>query len=331
MQLQAIGYIQGLGLVGILSIIALILSHLSFIQVYHLSPLIIAVFLGGCLFLFYRNYQPQFEKGVTFSAKKLLRLGIILYGFNISFSEVASVGAFGILTAIIVVICILALGILIGHYLGLDREMAILVSGGSAICGAAAVLALESSLRSEPSKGIVAVGSVVIFGLLSMLLYPLAYALDLIPLNESQMGVYIGATLHEVANVVGAGSAISQETQSVAILIKMIRVILLVPVLFIIPYLFSLQKDNKKTLFIPYFAFLFLLAIICNSLVSIPTELKQTLQFLATFFLTMAMVALGLQIDLKKFIAMGKKAFLLAFCLWIILIVGGLLWVLWLY
>jgi len=318
-------WLNGFTLVLLVSLASYYIASLPLILKLHLSPLIIGVVLGILVSPLFRQTEKTCEKAVAFSAKKLLRIGIILYGFNVTLTSIASVGFNGILLSVVVVVFVLWIGYLIGvKLLGLDKEIAILVSGGSAICGAAAILALESSLKSKPYKGIIAVGTVVIFGLLGMFLYPIVYALGLIPLNYTQEGYYIGLTLHELANVVGAGDAISQETQEVALIVKMIRVLLLVAVLLVVPYFFAESKEGgKRKLHIPWFAFWFLGVVILHSLINLPDEAVSFFKFLSGFFLVMAMSALGLQVDLKKFLEFGGKAFVLAFILFGILAVGG--------
>lgn len=320
-------YINGFVLVLLVSLASYYVSVLPWVKSLHLSPLILSVLLGILAAPLFRVAQSSCEKAVIFSAKKLLRLGIILFGFNVTLDSIASVGLNGILLSIVVVAAILLLGYFIGvKFLKLDREIAILVSGGSAICGAAAVLALESSIKSKPYKGVIAVGTVVLFGLLGMFLYPLAYAVEIPPFSEIEEGYFIGLTLHELANVVGAGGAISSQTQEVALIVKMIRVILLVAVLLIVPYLFTQSKEGeKRKLHIPWFAFWFLGVVLLHSYVHLPNEIVDILRFLSGFFLVMAMSALGLQVDLKKFLECGGKAFVLAFILFGILTFGGFL------
>lgn len=318
-------WLNGFILVLLVSLASYYTASLPFMSKLHLSPLIIGVVLGILASPLFRQAQKTCDKAIVFSAKKLLRLGIILYGFNITLQSIVFVGFNGILLSLVVVVFILAIGYFIGvKLLKLDKEITILVSGGSAICGAAAVLALESSLKSEPYKGIIAVGTVVIFGLVGMFLYPLLYALGFIPLSLTQEGYYIGLTLHELANVVGAGGAIAQETQEIALIVKMIRVLLLIAVLLIIPYFFAeSQEGGKRKLHIPWFAFWFLGVVLIHSLIALPTAIVFILRFLSGFFLVMAMSALGLQVDLKKFLEFGGKAFVLAFILFGILTFGG--------
>lgn len=318
-------YIAGIIFTLLIAIVSMVMVCIPFIQSIHLSPLIIGVLLGVILSFLYHKNPSQYDKGVTFSAKKLLRFGIILYGFNVSLAEIGQVGIIGITCCIVVVIAILALGIWIGmKFFKLDRELAILVSGGSAICGAAAILALESSLRSEPYKGIVAVGTVVIFGLLGMFAYPIIYASGILGFTPTQEGFYIGLTLHEVANVVGAGAAISHEAANSALILKMIRVILLVPTLLIIPLLFSrTSQGTKRKLHIPWFALWFLGVVVLHSYLELSQNIIDVCKFVSVLCLTMAMSALGLQIDFKKFANTGGNAFKLACVLFVILSVGG--------
>ncbi len=318
-------WFNGFMLVFLVTLASYWIASLPIIAQIHLSPLIIGVIFGILASPLFRQTAKKCEKAVIFSAKKLLRAGIILYGFNVTLQSIASVGFNGILLSLIVVVLILILGYWIGvKLLKLDKEIAILVSGGSAICGAAAVLALESSLKSQPYKGVIAVGTVVVFGLLGMFLYPLAYTLGFVPLTPIQEGYYIGLTLHELANVVGAGGAISQSTQEVALIVKMIRVLLLVAVLLVIPYFFTESQEGRgKKLHIPWFAFWFLGVVIMHSLILLPIEFVSFFRFLSGFFLVMAMSALGLQVDLKKFFESGSKAFGLALILFGILTFGG--------
>ncbi|PAF51607.1 putative sulfate exporter family transporter [Helicobacter sp. 13S00477-4] len=332
-----LSYMNGFILVGLLSFFSLWLAGLDFIKSLHFSSLLVGVIVGTLISFVFKNIGNCIQKGVSFSAKRLLRLGIILYGFNVTLSQITTLGIYPIIIAIIVVIVVFGLGTYIGIKLGLDKDIAILVSGGSAVCGAAAVLALESAIKSEPYKGVIAVGTVVIFGIIAMFLYPILYNLGLIPFDHIQEGIYIGATLHEVANVAGAASSISAETQGLAVTIKMVRVILLVPLLLIVPYILgqNTSKKNDKKLHIPWFAFGFLVVVLLNSYIFIWSEglipeenlisIIEGLQYICNVCLVFAMVALGLQVDFKKFISSGGKAFTLALILFVILIGGGFL------
>ncbi|STP13305.1 Putative membrane protein YeiH [Helicobacter mustelae] len=331
--------IYGILFVGVIVLVSFYLEGLLFARRIPISALLIGVIMGALLSPLFRRKKDYLEAGINFSAKKLLRFGIVLYGFNVTLDQISGIGWSGFLIALCVVVGIFALGSYVGvKFLKLDKDVAMLVSGGSAICGAAAVLALESSIKSEPYKGIIAVGTVVFFGLLSMFLYPLFYVFFLHDsFSQTQMGVYIGATLHEVANVVGAAGSIGLDASVAAITVKMIRVILLVPLLLIIPYLTAKNpKEGVRRQFpIPWFAFLFLLMVVINSFIDplIGPFLSQDLiekstyilRLLCSISLVFAMSALGLQIDLKKFLSSGGRAFLLGAILFGTLLVLGFL------
>ncbi|WP_043902817.1 YeiH family protein [Helicobacter cetorum] len=335
-------YFLGLGVVGIIVALALYIAQFAFFKNNHISALLVGVLLGLLGSFIYPKYSHHLNSGVQLSAKKLLRLGVVLYGFKVSITEILSYGFSPLLIALIVVIVIFFIGVLLGNKLGLDKETSMLVSIGSAVCGAAAVLALEGVLKSKPFKSVIAVGTVIVFGLLSMFLYPFVYNLGIIPLNPMQEGVYIGATLHEVANVVGASSSINLEAEKVAITIKMVRVILLIPLLLGVSFYFS--KNNSTTektkLQIPWFAFAFLGMVVVHSYLPLltkdvlnPQTLENSfalLRQISEIFLIFAMSALGLQVDVKNFASSGGKAFLLALILLILLIGGGLFLVKWL-
>ncbi|MDE6307388.1 MAG: YeiH family protein, partial [Bacteroidales bacterium] len=279
-----------------------------------------------------RNHLPEtWVPGIQFCTKQILRAGIILYGFRLTFQSVVAIGGPAILIDCIVVTVTIFLGLLVGKLLKMDRDLSLLTSTGSAICGAAAVLGAEPVVKGEPHKTAVAVSTVVIFGTLSMFIYPVLYRVGLFDLTPEQMGLYTGATLHEVAHVVGAGNAMGAEIADPAIIVKMIRVMLIAPVLVIMG--FELARGVKAVpstaVPVPWFAFGFLLVIGINSLLPQNLVWLDTLvngiNQLDTFMLTMAMTALGAETSFDKFKKAGFKPFLLAFILYIWLMGGGYL------
>lgn len=302
---------------------AQIFKELSF------SPMIIGIILGMLYANSLRNHLPEtWVPGIQFCSKKILRLGIILYGFRLTFQDIAAVGISGIVVdAIIVTVTILG-GIFIGRLLKMDRDTALLTSIGSGICGAAAVLGAEATIQSKPYKTAVAVATVVIFGTVSMFLYPIAYRSGIIPLSPNEMGIYAGSTLHEVAHAVGAGNAMGPEISNVAVIVKMIRVMMLVPVLLILGWWVATRASSgqgKSKVSIPWFALGFLVVIGFNSLNLLPAAAVDVINYIDTFLLTMAMAALGAETSIDKFKKAGAKPFILAACLYVWLIGGGYL------
>lgn len=313
----------GIGFIAIIAILSFIIANTSYIKNMHISVLIIGICLGViCSFIFLR-YKQSLESGINYSAKRFLRIGIVLFGFNISLAGIASLGFEGIFLAFIIVGVIFISGYFIGtRILKLDREISMLISIGNAVCGAAAILALESVIKSKSYKSVAAIASIVIFGLFGMFLFPILINSTIIPLDDTQKGLFLGAVLQEVANVVGAaGGIISSNNQAIlesAIIIKMTRVILLVPLLLIISF-FNSKGSKKEKIYIPWFAIFFLFAIIINSTIEIPKDLLQIIKTISNIFLVFAMIALGLQIDFKKIREMGLKIFILSIVLFIFL------------
>lgn len=229
--------ILGVLLVAVLAGIAYFIAKIPTIKDLEISPLIIGIVLGMAL-----THTPaskiihKWKEGVIFSAKKILRFAIIFYGFNLTFQLIASVGLARLSVSVIMLVSTLILGIVLGTKIfGLDRDSSILVAAGSAVCGAAAVLATEGTLKSEPYKAAMAVGTVVLFGTAAMFLYPILMKAGLLGhMTDAQYGIFAGGSIHEVAQVVAAGSGVSAHAEEVAVTVKMIRVMMLAPMLIVI-------------------------------------------------------------------------------------------------
>ncbi len=324
---------QGLLVCTALTAAGVGLSRLPMLAEAGVSPLVLALLLGivaGNLPL-----SPHLSRhlsltgpGLAFATRRLLRGGIVLFGLSLTLQQVAGLGPRVLLLDALVIGGVLLAGYGIGtRLLGLDRETTLLTSAGSAICGAAAVLATESTIRARPAATSMAVATVVLFGSLAMLVYPVLYSL-LTP-QEGLFGIYIGATVHEVAQVVAAGEAVGPEALANAVIVKLVRVMLLVPFLLIVGRWWQQRQDcgaedgDRGGLVIPWFAFGFLAMVAFNSLVALPAPLHAALVELGQLALTMAMAALGFETRLSKLRALGPKPFVLALILFAILVGGG--------
>ncbi|MBQ0069053.1 MAG: putative sulfate exporter family transporter, partial [Bacteroidales bacterium] len=237
----------------------------------------------------------------------------------------------------------IGLGILLGRAMKMDADTALITSTGAAICGAAAVLGAEPVIKCESHKTAIAVSTVVIFGTLSMFLYPIMYRAGLLSaLDNAQVAIYTGSTLHEVAHVAGAGNAMDPTDAlgiaGAATITKMIRVIMLAPVLIIMALCLRSKntgKTDKKTkITIPWFAINFILVIVLNTLLQqydggsmAPWIYAKGswVELFDSFCLTMAMTALGADTSIDKFRQAGAKPFYLAGGIYIWLVAGGYL------
>lgn len=334
--------LHGILLIVLFSFSAFYIAEFQFIKNLSLSPLIVGIILGMLYANSLRNRLPEtWVPGIKFCSKQVLRAGIVLYGFRLTFQSVIAIGSTAILIDVIIVTCTILLGILVGKLLKMDNDLALLTATGSAICGAAAVLGAEPVVKSEPHKTAVAVSTVVIFGTLSMFIYPILYRAGVFDLTPEQMGLYTGSTLHEVAHVVGAGNAMGKEISDSAIIVKMIRVMLLAPVLLVMSFALARRTvravkgdtavtNQRGKITIPWFAFGFLAVIGFNSFNLLPAPVVDGINNLDTFMLTMAMTALGAETSFEKFKQAGAKPFLLAAILYVWLLGGGYLLAKWL-
>ena len=320
--------LPGLAATATLAVISYLITALPFMAHSGISSLVIAIVLGILIGNVW-HLPHSFNPGIQFSAKRILRTAIILYGFRVSFQQIASIGISGLVLDVAVVSLTLGLGYFVGRkLLKLDRELAILVSIGSAICGAAAVLAAEDVLKSEPYKAAVAVGTVVLFGTTAMFLYPLLQKSGLFGLTNMQYGVYAGASVHEVAQALVAGSNVGVEAGKIAVIVKMLRVLMLVPVLILLSAFYKKGKSSKAKISIPWFAIFFVVVIGINSLNLFSQPTIESINLLDTFLLTMAMGAIGMETKLSKIKKVGMPPLYLALVLFAWLTGGTYLMVL---
>ena len=296
------------------------------------SPLTLAIVLGMALGnTVAAPYLLRIGEGIAFSKGRLLRLGIVLYGFKITWAQLSFAGWPALFADVSVVCGTFALALWLGRRLDIDRDTAALVGAGSAICGAAAVLAAQPVLKAKEADVGVAVATVVVFGTLAMFVYPLLAALLLPSVADADAcfgwGIYTGASVHEVAQVAAAGTAVSPQVADVAVITKMIRVLLLAPFLLALPWLMRRFGGGTAAqggaLALPWFALGFLGAVAANSLLPLPDTVRHALLTTDTFLLTAAMFALGLGTHWQSIRQAGVRPLLLAGMLALWLLLGG--------
>ncbi|WP_131667880.1 YeiH family protein [Psychrobacter pygoscelis] len=347
-------HLFGLGLVLVGSIISIWLNTqidiLSQGRVVGLSALTLAIIIGMVLGnTIYPRFAPKLVGGVSFAKGQLLRLAIMLYGFKLTLTQVASVG----MPAIMIDAAVLSSTFILTYWLGtrwlkVDRQTTLLIGSGASICGAAAVIAAEPVIKAEAHKVTIAVATVVVFGTLAMLLYPVFYHLGWLQpwLSAQQYGIYTGSSVHEVAQVVVAGNAINTEVGNTAVVTKMIRVMMLAPFLLILSFLLttkpsprsnttnmtnnSVPVSGKSALMrrltevkVPWFAFIFILIVVLHTVLDMSEPFIRTMVKADDMLLTMAMFALGLTTHLSAVKQAGIKPLLLGAIMFVWLIIGG--------
>jgi uncharacterized integral membrane protein (TIGR00698 family) len=246
----------------------------------------------------------------------------------------------GFLVSLIMLTSTLLLGSWLGvKVFGMDKDTSILTASGAAVCGAAAVLATEPVLKAEEHKTAIAVSMVVLFGTVSMFLYPLLYtsifesATGFLHMSPREFGIYVGGTIHEVAQVVAVPASIpnaSTEMANTAVIVKMTRVIMIAPMLIALGFYLAWSakkeggsRDEKMKLVLPWFAVYFILVAGFNSLNLLPQNLVDLINQVDTFLLTMAMTALGMGTVFAKFKGLGLAPVYTASSMFVWLVVGG--------
>ncbi|MDR1076804.1 MAG: YeiH family protein [Xanthomonadaceae bacterium] len=333
--------LPGIALVGVLACIAMWMADLGWMRRYGLGALTLAIVLGMLIGnTLYPKLGTKSAAGVGFSKQRLLRLGIVLYGFRLTFQDIGHVGMVGVLIDALVLSSTFVLAWIAGRRLfGLDRETVMLIGAGSSICGAAAVMAVAPVVRGRAEQVTVAVSTVVVFGTLAMFLYPLLYRINLhwqwLPVTADAFGIFTGSTVHEVAQVVVAGRAAGDDAGNIAVIAKMVRVMMLAPFLVLLSACLSRSAASRRNggegaastggIAIPWFALGFIAVAGLNSLTLLPAPVVNALVWLDTVLLTMAMMALGLTTHASAIRQAGIRPLALAALLLVWLIGGGLL------
>ena len=335
------GTFSGIFFVAIFAAAATFIADLAPVKALGLSPLVIGIVMG----IFYANTlhnqtPTAWQSGITFSGKKILRFAIVLYGFRITFQQIAEVGMDGFLVSLIMLSSTLILGSWLGtKVFGMEKDTSILTASGAAVCGAAAVLATEPVLKAEEYKTAIAVSMVVLFGTISMFLYPVLYttvienATGFLHMSAREFGIYVGGTIHEVAQVVAVPASVPgapQEMANAAVIVKMTRVIMIAPMLIVLGLYLAWDakksgaaREEKMKLVIPWFAVYFIMVAGFNSLHLVPQNIVDIINEIDTFLLTMAMTALGMGTVFSKFKGLGLAPIYTALSMFVWLVVGG--------
>ncbi len=338
-------------LIVLISALSVQLASLPLVHALGIGALPVSIMLGmmmAALPVVERlRQQPAAFRVQRVAQKQLLQWGIVLFGLQLNLSDLAAVGWQALVADITTIAVILPLGIVLGwRVLKMSLSLTLFLSVGSAVCGAAAILAAapvlgrylrdgESEDQLNQSAGL-AVSAVAVFGTLSVLLYPQVQHWLALPADVS--GVYIGSTIHEVAQAVAATDAADTATRHNAVIVKLMRVVMLAPVL--IALALWLQKIRPAAgaaepaparASVPGFIVMFLLVVVLNSVLALMPDshwlaLVHTLAMpVSATLLAFAMAALGLNIHWRDLLQAGWRPVVLALLLWLILLLGGAL------
>lgn len=311
-----IAALPGLTLTGGIALAAFALRQIPGIGMF--SPMILATVIG-MLFHNLAGTPAICRPGVVFSLKKILRLGIILLGFQLMLSQVAAVGAVGVAIILVTLAATFVFTKMLGRVMGVDPKLAELIGAGTSICGASAVIATNTVTEGKDSDVAYAVATVTVFGSLAMLLYPLLPGL--LHLSPRDFGLWSGASIHEIAQVVAASFQDGETAGQFGTVAKLTRVMMLAPLVIGLGLLAArrAQGDNKsrKAPPMPWFVLGFIAVMLLNSVITVAPHEKAQIVSLTNFLLSMALAAMGLETDFAKLRQEGLKPLALAFCAWV--------------
>jgi len=301
----------------------------SFLSISYGAPVMLFALLLGVAFNFLAE-EGRCVEGIQAASKQVLQIGVALLGARITFTQIAELGLISVATVAGAVVLTMVFGIGVARVMGLPRQFGILTGGSVAICGASAALAISTALpkyAGSERDTIFTVVSVVTLSSVAMIVYPLIAAAT--GLDHTQAGVFLGATIHDVAQVVGAGYSVSVQTGDVATVVKLARVALLVPVILVLLAWFRRRGGNPSVgkLPIPAFLIAFPLLVGVNSAHLIAEPVRVVLVDISRWCLVIAIAALGMKTSFKALAEVGHRALTLvvAETIFLALLVLGLI------
>jgi uncharacterized integral membrane protein (TIGR00698 family) len=308
------GLAPGLLLAGSLALLAFGLRLIPAIGAF--SPMILAILLG----IGFQNIvgtPVAARAGIRFAMRPVLRLAIILLGLQLTAQQVATVGFSGVAVIALSLVATFLVTQMLGRLIGVDRRLAQLIAAGTSICGASAVVATNAVTQAPDEDVAYAVACVTVFGSIAMVIYPLLPGL--LDLDAHAYGLWAGASIHEIAQVVAAAFQDGRSAGEFGTIAKLTRVAMLAPVVIALSIAAASRRGESGGRIrppMPWFVLGFVTLVIVNSLVTIPTGMRNIVVPMTAFLLSVALAAMGLETDIGKLRAKGFRPLLL----------GGLSW-----
>ena len=286
----------------------------AFLADHYAGPVMLFALLLGMAMNFLSGVD-QCKAGISFASRTVLRLGVALLGFRITLWEVAALGWQPVALVIVVVSVTILASIWVARAMGFKPEFGLLSGGATAICGASAAMAISAALphddRKERATGFTIIG-VSTLSTVAMIMYPAIS--NLFGFDDHHAGLFIGATIHDVAQVVGAGYAISPEAGDTATVVKLMRVAMLLPVILCIGIWARSRGDHgegKRPPLLPWFVTAFAVLVVFNSVVPIPEFVRDAGNTASRWCLVAAIAALGVKTHFSEIVEIGWKPVLL--------------------
>ena len=277
--------------------------------------------LAGLIFAFTcKNPYPKFNKKCS---KYLLQVAVVCLGFGMNLQESLRSGADGMLFTVVSVVSVMSLGVILGYAMRLNRKTSYLISSAPAICGGSAIAAVGPVLRADENEMAVSLGVIFILNAVALFIFPpLGHLFDM---SQAQFGTWAAIAIHDTSSVVGAGEVYGEEALQMATLIKLTRALWIIPLAFATMFVF---RDGSGKVSIPWFIFLFVLAMVANTYLPLPEWLTAALVWVARRGMVVTLFLIGASLSLATVKQVGVKPLLLAVALWILIGVSSLLVVL---
>ena len=260
--------------------------------------------------------QDGFTKGIKATAKRVLQMAIVLFGFQMNFNAVIAMGAKAILLIFCVVATSFAVAFLVGKLLKIPADEKTLIGVGTAICGGSAIAAVSPILEAEDDVVVRAISTIFLFNIIAAFLFPaIGRAAGM---SDTLFGMWAGSAINDTSSVVAAGYAFSDGAGEIATIVKLTRTIMIIPVSLIVAFMKSRKSGDKSSASVmksfPWFVLAFLLASIVNTTGIIPVGMTSYWSKMGKFLIIVAMVGIGFGCDMKQLAEGGKKSILLGLC-----------------
>lgn len=306
--------IPGVIFVLCISVVSIYIND-SMKNIINLEALTIGIIIG----IIYNNTiktQAVFKKGVNFTLKTLLKVGIVLLGFKLNFNSLMQLGPKVLIMVLIFVPSTLLIAVLLGRIFKIQGKLATLIGVGSCICGASAVVALTPTINADDEDSVVAVSIVSFLGAIGVLAYSAIAVANNI--SDIQYGIWSGISLHGVAHAIAAAFARGEAAGEIGTFVKMARVVMIVPVSLVLGYFYNKGEVGSKKAKFPMYVLYFIIAGMISSSGIIPAEILKILTKSSSTLILMAMVAMGLSVDFKSIKDKGMKALFIGSLLFLI-------------
>ncbi|ABE43968.1 YeiH family protein [Polaromonas sp. JS666] len=302
----------------------LIMLGATFLSEHYGGPQLLYALLFGLAFHFLHQ-DARCRPGIEFCARTLLRIGVALLGARITLAQIGQLGIGPLATAALGIVSTIALGAWLARRFGLKTDFGLLCGAAVSICGASAALAVAAVMpKTEENERHTLLTVVGVTGLstLAMIAYPLlAKALQW---SDTGAGIFLGGTIHDVAQVIGAGLMISHEAGDVAVIVKLFRVTLLVPVVAVLAWYWRQRSNapssgNRQAPLLPFFLIGFMALVLVNSLGGLTPRFTEALSQISRICLVIAISALGIKTSFEELLKLGWRpmALMLVETLWL--------------